>query len=156
VWNEELTLVWWEAVALMLVAVATTAGAAAVVLRRAVLRRAAPVSAVGSHRPAGAPADSRPAEAGTDVLTEGLIGAFDLAGSSPAVRAHVQQVLRRAGVVPLDVTPGAPFDPAAHLAVETEQGPPDRWDRVARQVRVGWTSHGAVVRPAEVVVWTRS
>lgn len=149
-WNE-LTLAWWEAVALLLFAVAATAGIAALVLRRA-----APAPSVGSHRPAGAPADRRPAGAGTDVLTEGLIGAFDLAGSSPAVRAHVQQVLRRAGVVPLDVTPGAPFDPAAHLAVETEQGPPDRWGRVARQVRVGWTSHGAVVRPAEVVVWTKS
>jgi hypothetical protein len=70
------------------------------------------------------------------------------------VRAHVQQVLRRAGVVPLDAAPGSPFDPAAHLAVDTEPGPSDQTGQVARQVRPGWTSDGAVVRPAEVIVWT--
>jgi hypothetical protein len=151
-WNDELTLAWWEAAAGLLMVVAVTSTVVAMV----VLRRAAPVSSAGSTEQAGAPEAPVSADVRTEVLTEGLIGAFDLAGSSPAVRAHVQQVLRRAGVVPLDATPGSPFDPEAHLAVEAEQGPSDQSGRVARQVRPGWTSNGAVVRPAEVVVWTTS
>ncbi len=148
-WNEELALGWWEAAGLLIVVAVATAVVATVVLRRA-----APVPSEGSAVQTAAPQAPVTADARTEVLTEGLIGAFDLAEASPAVRAHVQQVLRRAGVVPLDAAPGSPFDPAAHLAVDTEQGPSDQTGQVARQVRPGWTRDGAVVRPAEVVVWT--
>jgi hypothetical protein len=151
VWNDELTLAWWEAATLLALAVVTTAVAVA-----AFFRRVAPRSPVGSadeeriHEPGLGSDDS------TDVLTQGLIGTFDLAGSSPAVQAHVRQVLRRSGVVPLDVSPGSPFDPEAHLAVDTEPGGPQQSGNVARQVRTGWSRQGSVLRPAEVVVWTTS
>lgn len=191
------TVTWWQAVAVLGAVAAAGALAAAAALSALRGRRGAPagesptgdasaassppgvVPAASSPAPptaSAAPAAAAPAAVGSPpsgdavaaMLTDGLIGAFDLAGSSPAVLAHVRQVLRRAGIVPLDATPGTPFDPAVHLAVDTEISTdldshrPDTRPgggtavvgTVARQVRAGWRDGAGVLRPAEVVVWT--
>lgn len=145
-WNDELSLPWWQAVAaLVLVALATGLAVAGTV------RRYRPAGALVAAEPPGTP----DVDVDVTALTDGLIGAFDLATAAPAVRAHIQQVLRRTGVVPVEVVPGSPFDTAEHLAVDAEPAPDGQAGRVARQVRPGWSSRGTVLRPAEVVVWTK-
>ncbi|MBM7783741.1 nucleotide exchange factor GrpE [Tenggerimyces flavus] len=152
-WTGELTVAWWQAV-LALIAAAGITALAMVSTRRS--RPDESGAAPAQLRDPEVPAPQAAPDADATLLTEGLIGAYDLATSSPAVRAHVEQVLRRAGVVPLDASPGMPFDPAEHLAVGTEPAAPGHLGQVAHQVRTGWSSHGTVVRPAEVVVWTAS
>ena len=86
----------------------------------------------------------------------GLIGAHDLASTNDAVRRHVEQVLRSAGVVTLTAATGTTFDPAAHDAVTTEPAGSDHTpDTIARVVRPGWVDGETLIRAAEVVVWTR-
>lgn len=73
---------------------------------------------------------------------------------SPGVRATLRQlldVLRQEGVVPIEVAPGAPFDPRAHEAVETRTG--DVSEMTVAEVRQpGYMFEGQVLRPARVVV----
>jgi len=73
---------------------------------------------------------------------------------APGVRATLRQlldVLQRAGVVPIDVEPGAPFDPRTHEAVETREG--DVPEPVVASVsQPGYLFEGQVLRPARVVV----
>ena len=113
-----------------------------------------------------------PAPSGPGAVVDGVITAYDLARGADAVRAQLERVLHAAGVDRIGVAGGAAFDPAVHHAVGTEQaagpaaesavesgaesaaGPaPDR--SVAREVRPGWRQGDRVVRPAEVIVWTR-
>ena len=90
-----------------------------------------------------------------------LIGVHDL--GSEAVRAHVVQVLRAVGVETVPAGAGSPFDPESHRAVDTsaaaegvgETGEGAEPGTVARVVRPGWRHGTRVLRPAEVVVWTR-
>jgi hypothetical protein len=176
-----ITLQWWQ-LALVVGGVAMIAAlSTAVLLRRSAApgagtaadaRPAAPAPAPAAPAPAApapppaarapapaapaapAAAPAAPAPGAAPALTAGLIAAFDLADGAPAVRSHIVQTLRSAGVVQLPAAEGAPFDPAEHLAVGTDLADQQRAGRVARTVRPGWVQDGAVLRPAEVVVWT--
>jgi hypothetical protein len=87
-------------------------------------------------------------------LIKGLVGAHDLAENSPAVQAHIEQVLRRSGVVRIDCPVGTPFDATTQTVVDTEPARhPDEVHRVARQLRPGWSRNRIPLRLAEVVVW---
>lgn len=145
-WSYAVTLPWWQAVAGLL----GTVLVAGIVVRRSAARRSGGAVTDAST---GAARRTGPADDAAAVLTQGLISAFDLASSSPTIRAHVQQVLRGVGVALLDAEPGTAFDPATHLAVETVPAAPGRSGQVARLVRPGWRRDGSVLRPAEVVVW---
>jgi molecular chaperone GrpE len=73
---------------------------------------------------------------------------------APGVRATLRQlldVLRREGVVPIEVAPGAPFDPRFHEAVETHVGDVPE-TRVAEIRQPGYLFEGEVLRPVRVVV----
>lgn len=112
----------------------------------------------GSDRLRGV-ADPAPAPRGCQDLVAGLVGAHDLAAGNRAVCAHVEQVLRRAGVRRIPVAVGDPFDPDLHVAVAVEPPGPGpqgaaREAHVAREVRPGWADGAATLRPAEVAVWT--
>ena len=148
-WNHELSLPWWQALGALVLVALTTGMAVA-----NVFRRDRPVDGFATAEQPGIQQAAAEVELDVTALTDGLIGAFDLATAAPAVRAHIQQVLRRTGVVPLDAVPGSPFDTAEHIAVDAEPAPEGLAGQVARQVRPGWSSHGTVLRPAEVVVWT--
>ncbi len=119
----------------------------------------ASIQAVVEPAPAPAtPSSSSSSPDGFDDLVAGLIGAHDLATGSPAVRAHLERVLRQAGVSRVDAEPGTVFDPSEHSAVDTQaidaQAVADL-DKIARQVRPGWRGTDVLVRPVEVVVWRR-
>ena len=150
--SAEVTLALWQAAALLIGVVLVTALVTAAALRRTPREAAASRGVRSAPVP---PQAVRPAADDCLPLAEGLIGAFDLATGSDAVRGHIRQVLRGAGVVPLDVEEGAHFDPAVHFALDTEPADADRSGRVARQLRPGWVRSGVVLRPAEVVVWSR-
>jgi hypothetical protein len=137
-----LTLQWWQFVLVVGGAAGIAALSTAVLLRRS-------AAAQPSRR-----ADAPPPDASPRALIAGLIGAFDLAEGAPALRSHIVQTLRSAGVAPQPVADGARFDPAEHLAVGTDRADPQRAGLVARIVRPGWMQGEAVLRPAEVVVWT--
>ena len=73
---------------------------------------------------------------------------------APGVRATLRQlldVLRREGVTPIEVQPGAPFDPRSHEAVETHEGDVPE-PTVAAVSQPGYMFEGQVLRPARVVV----
>ncbi len=73
---------------------------------------------------------------------------------APGVRATREQlldVLRREGVEPVELAPGAPFDPEAQEAVETREGPVSE-PTVASVRMPGYTFEGRVLRPARVLV----
>jgi molecular chaperone GrpE len=73
---------------------------------------------------------------------------------APGVRATLRQlldVLRREGVTPIEVQPGAPFDPRSHEAVETHEGNVSEMT-VAAVSQPGYMFEGQVLRPARVVV----
>jgi len=73
---------------------------------------------------------------------------------APGVRATLQQLLdmlRREGVAPIKVEPGAPFDPRFHEAVESHEGDvPETTVAAVRQP--GYVFEDQVLRPARVVV----
>lgn len=73
---------------------------------------------------------------------------------APGVRATLRQlldVLRREGVVPIEIAPGAPFDPRFHEGVETRTG--DVPEMMVAEVRQpGYMFEDQVLRPARVVV----
>lgn len=138
-----LTLQWWQFVLVVGGAAGIAALSTAVLLRRS-------AAAQPSRR-----ADAPPPDASPRALIAGLIGAFDLAEGAPALRSHIVQTLRSAGVAPQPVADGARFDPSAHLAVGTDRAAaPPQAGLIARTVRPGWMQGEAVLRPAEVVVWT--
>jgi molecular chaperone GrpE len=89
-----------------------------------------------------------------DNLERALIFAAENDPLAPGVRATLQQlleVLRREGVAPIEVEPGAPFDPRFHEAVETYEGNvPEMTVAAVRQP--GYMFEGQVLRPAHVVV----
>jgi molecular chaperone GrpE len=73
---------------------------------------------------------------------------------APGMKATLRQlldILRRAGVTPLDVEPGAPFDPRFHEAVETHEGNVPE-TIVTAVSQPGYLYEGQVLRPARVVV----
>jgi molecular chaperone GrpE len=91
-----------------------------------------------------------------DTLLGGVIEAHDLSSGADAVQVRLEQALAAAGVHRMSVGDGTVFDPGLHHAVGTVplvDGGTDR--RVAREVRPGWQMGDRVVRPAEVIVWTR-
>ena len=73
---------------------------------------------------------------------------------APGVRATLQQLLdmlRREGVAPIEVEPGAPFDPRFHEAVESHEGDvPETTVAAVRQP--GYVFEDQVLRPARVIV----
>jgi molecular chaperone GrpE len=89
-----------------------------------------------------------------DNLERALAYADEKDPLAPGVRATREQlldVLRREGVAPIDVAPGALFDPELQEAVETREG------RVAEPTVAairehGYTFEGRVLRPARVAV----
>lgn len=74
-----------------------------------------------------------------------------LAQGVRATLQHLRDVLRREGVVPLEVQPGTAFDPLYHEAVEMHMT--DVPEATVAEVRqTGYTFDGQVLRPARVVV----
>ncbi len=68
---------------------------------------------------------------------------------APGVRATREQlldVLRREGVEPMELAPGAFFDPEVHEAVETREGPVSD-PTVAAVRQAGYMSEGRVTAP---------
>jgi molecular chaperone GrpE len=89
-----------------------------------------------------------------DNLERALAYAEDEDPLAPGVRATREQlldVLRREGVQPMDVAPGAVFDPEVQEAVETREGPVAE-PTVAAVRQPGYTFEGRVLRPARVAV----
>ena len=154
---------WWPllAVAAVLVVVAAFGGQR-VGRRHGSSRGGRPEAAPPPAEPAPS-GDAEPGTARPDgthrALVVGLIGAHDLAGPNDAVRAHVEQVLRRAGVRPVHTEAGAVFDPEVQEAVATESlsahpDPRPAPGTVAKVVRPGWQDDEVSYRATEVVVWT--
>jgi len=77
----------------------------------------------------------------TDRWTEGI----------EMIHEKVKETLQNLGVSEIE-TVGAPFDPHAHIAVETREDPlfPDR--TILEERRKGYAWRGRVVKPAEVIV----
>lgn len=155
-----MTLTWWQVAIGAFGVVVMTVLVTTIALRLAVGRSEPELSHPASIEPARemtvtpGTAISEPFQEKLDVLIRGLIGVFDLASGSPAIRGHIKHVLRGTGVVAVSVEPGIAFDPAEHLAIDTEPAAPGKEGQVARQVRPGWASGETLLRPVEVVVWT--
>ena len=135
---------------------------AVVGLAIALFRSAGPAQVRQPHenRPAppapASPAPPAPASEGQAPelrrLVFGLIGAYDLA-EGPAVKAHVEHVLRNAGVTAIRPEKGTPFDTALHSAVSAQPASGrGAAVQIAALVRPGWQQDGEVLRPAEVDV----
>lgn len=91
----------------------------------------------------------------SEALVTSLIQAYDLASGSPAMRAHLEQSLQRAGVEIVPCQPGDAFNPSAHDALETRRAPdPSQAHTIAEVLRPGWRRATGLVRTAEVAVWT--
>jgi molecular chaperone GrpE (heat shock protein) len=68
-----------------------------------------------------------------------------------AIREQLLDVLRHEGVAPIDVAPGAPFDPETQEAMESQDGPVP--EVMVRDVlRPGYRHMGRLLRPARVAV----
>jgi hypothetical protein len=107
-------------------------------------------------RPAADVAAGSAAQPEPETLLDGVIAAHDLSAGADAVRVRLEQALGAAGVHRMVIEDGAVFDPGRHHAVGTAAAADDGTDRrVAREVRPGWQRGEHVVRPAEVIVWTR-
>jgi hypothetical protein len=116
---------------------------------------------VGRRRVPAAPAvpaaspSAPPGEAGeVRELVLGLIGSHDLAADE-ASRHHVEQTLRRAGVVALSPPPGSAVDTRCHEVVAVAAtDDPAKVGLGVEVLRPGWTRGLAVLRPAQVRVLT--
>lgn len=89
-----------------------------------------------------------------DNLERALAYSDDEDPLAPGVRATREQlldVLRREGVAPIELAPGALFDPEAQEAVETREGRVSE-PTVAAVRLPGYTFEGRVLRPARVAV----
>jgi len=89
-----------------------------------------------------------------DNLERALAYSNDEDPLAPGVRATREQlldVLRREGVRPIELTPGALFDPEVQEAVETREGRVAE-PTVAEVRQRGYTFDGRVLRPARVAV----
>lgn len=87
-------------------------------------------------------------------LVQGLIGAHDMSVSE-AVRAHIEQVLLRAGVQRIDAAQGEQFNPGEQEAVAlVRPEDPGQEQLVAAVIRPGWRSQDRVLRPPQVEVWS--
>jgi len=89
-----------------------------------------------------------------DNLERALAYADDEDPLAPGVRATREQlldVLRREGVTPIELAPGAVFDPEVQEAVETREGRVAE-PTVAAVRQPGYTFEGRVLRPARVAV----
>jgi hypothetical protein len=160
--DQELSIMWWQAIVAVGGVVVVAALATLAVVRgwpgdrRPFQTRRS--QAGRSETSPGATHPWQPPAAGPSVdqenLAEGLIGAYDLAAGSPAVREYVKQVLRGAGISLLTAEAGTVFDPAHHLAVDTQPAGSEEAGTIARVVRPGWVAGETLLRPAEVVVWT--
>jgi hypothetical protein len=115
-------------------------------------RRRVPAAPAALAAPQAAP----PGEAAPEVreLVLGLIGSHDLAGDD-ASRNHVEQTLRRAGVVALSPSPGSAVDTRCHEVVAVAAtDDPAKVGLVVEVLRPGWARGPAVLRPAQVRVLT--
>jgi len=102
------------------------------------------------------PPTAPPGEGAGEVreLVLGLIGSHDLAGDE-ASRHHVEQTLRRAGVVALSPPPGSAVDTRCHEVVAVAAtDDPAQVGLVVEVLRPGWARGPAVLRPAQVRVLT--
>lgn len=133
----------------------------------------------GAHAPAGPPPAAPPARAprgpepGTGpipvtapvgppprpgarevALVDGVIGAHDLAADE-AQQRHLEQVLRRTGIVPVVPAPGSPLD-HAEVVGTAPAASPDEIGTVADVVRYGWADGGSIIRPAQVIVYVEA
>jgi molecular chaperone GrpE (heat shock protein) len=68
--------------------------------------------------------------------------------------SHLEEWLRKEGVVPLDVV-GQPFDPTAMTAVAAEATPDQPAQIVLEEIAAGYRRRGELLRPAQVKVSTR-
>jgi hypothetical protein len=129
------------------------------------LRRRSPaIAAVGSV-PSGAgaplhpPTPSGPPPPAAD-RSPALIGALiDLSDrmSSQALRAEIIATLARAGVHPIEIAPGTPFEATTMRGIGSSPTSDPAWvGRVATTDRCGFHDAGRVVRLPDVVVYTGS
>jgi hypothetical protein len=127
-------------------------GAVAFIAGAWVGRRRVPAAPTVSGSPPAVP----PRDAAGEVheLVLGLIGSHDLAGDD-ASRHHVEQTLRRAGVVALSPPPGSAVDARRHEVVAVAAtDDPAKVGLVVEVLRPGWARGPAVLRPAQVRVLT--
>ncbi|ODU03112.1 MAG: nucleotide exchange factor GrpE [Pseudonocardia sp. SCN 72-86] len=87
-------------------------------------------------------------------LVDGVIGAHDLAADE-AQQRHLEQVLRRTGIVPVVPAPGSPLD-HAEVVGTAPAASPDEIGTVADVVRYGWADGGSIIRPAQVIVYVEA
>jgi hypothetical protein len=114
-------------------------------------RRVPAAAAVPGPQPAVPPGE---AVGEVRELVLGLIGSHDLAGDD-ASRHHVEQTLRRAGVVALSPPPGSAVDTRCHEVVAVAAtDDPAKVGMVVEVLRPGWARGPAVLRPAQVRVLT--
>ncbi|GAY11840.1 nucleotide exchange factor GrpE [Pseudonocardia sp. N23] len=105
--------------------------------------------------PAGPPPMAPPRPGAREAaLVDGMIGAHDLAADE-AQQRHLEHVLRRAGIVPVVPAPGAPLE-HAEVVGTAPAASPDEVGTVADVVRHGWAGGGAIVRPAQVIVYVEA
>ncbi|RTL64553.1 MAG: nucleotide exchange factor GrpE [Pseudonocardiaceae bacterium] len=87
-------------------------------------------------------------------LVDGVIGAHDLAADE-AQQRHLEQVLRRTGIVPVVPATGSPLDHAEVVGTAPATSS-DEVGTVADVVRYGWADGGAIIRPAQVIVYVEA
>jgi molecular chaperone GrpE len=63
-----------------------------------------------------------------------------------------RETLAREGVVPIDASPGQPFDPALHEAVMTVENPEYEEDQIVLEFQKGYKLGDRVIRPSRVQV----
>jgi molecular chaperone GrpE len=86
--------------------------------------------------------DSRPAQLAADPWVEGVA----------AIDRKLRQLLESEGVRPIDVSPGAPFDPREQEAVASVPATGIPAGHVVDQLRRGYRLRDRVIRPAMVAV----
>ncbi|GEL24883.1 hypothetical protein PSU4_38370 [Pseudonocardia sulfidoxydans NBRC 16205] len=101
--------------------------------------------------PVAAPPRPGPREA---ALVDGIIGAHDLAADE-AQQRHLEQVLRRTGIVPVVPAPGSLLE-HGEVVGTAPAASPDEVGTVADVVRYGWADGGSIIRPAQVIVYVEA
>lgn len=86
--------------------------------------------------------DARPPSIAGDPWVEGVV----------AIDRKLRQLLESEGVKPIDVAPGAPFDPREHEAIASVPATGIPAGHVVDQLRRGYRLRDRVIRPAMVAV----
>jgi hypothetical protein len=112
----------------------------------------------GTHVPGPipvAPPTGAPRPGGREAtLVDGMIGAHDLA-SDEAQQRHLEQVLRRSGIVPVLPAPGSPLEHAEVVGTAPATSPAEI-GTVAGVARSGWADGSSIIRPAQVIVYVEA